>query len=229
MSKKLSKRLQMIADMVDENAYIADIGADHGHLPIYLIETGKISYAQAVENKMGPYLNLKHNVDASGLASHILVTLADGISNLSNGVDTLVLAGMGGRLSIDILAAHPENLEHIDTIILDPHRDLSKVRSYLAENGYHIETEKMIYEDKIYYSIIKAKKGAPEVSYTIDELRFGPYLMQHPDDTYIAYLEAQRKNVSNILNNNLSVSQRESYLELYRAIANQIKSYNEAK
>lgn len=222
MGVKMSKRLLEIAEMVDPNAYIADIGADHGYLPIHLVLSKKISWAQAVENKMGPYLNLKRNVDASGCSSHITVSLSDGISSLNGGVDTLILAGMGGRLSIDILAAHPENLSSIRTIILDPHRDLMKVRSYVTSLGFHIAKEKMILEDRIYYSIIKFSRPGVVRPYNDDELRFGPCIMEEPTPVFHSYLLEQKKAVNKILNGPIDKEKRAKYLEIYRAIAFQI-------
>ena len=38
---KLSDRLQLMADLVDDGQTVADIGTDHGFLPIYLWESGK--------------------------------------------------------------------------------------------------------------------------------------------------------------------------------------------
>ncbi len=35
---ELSKRLQAVADLVTEGASVADVGTDHGYIPIYLIE-----------------------------------------------------------------------------------------------------------------------------------------------------------------------------------------------
>ena len=58
---KLSDRLQVIADRVEKNKTMADIGTDHGFLPIYLIQSGKcrkviatdismLSLSKAIEN-----------------------------------------------------------------------------------------------------------------------------------------------------------------------------------
>ena len=219
---KLSRRLFAIAEMVDVNAYVADIGSDHGHLPIYLVQNGRIEWAMAVENKMGPYLNLKHNVDAAGLSSHISISLSDGISVLNGGVDTLVLAGMGGQNVIDILAAHPEQLINISTIIVDPHRDLMKVRDYVSRLGFHIAKETMVKEDRVYYSIIKFVKGAPAKPYNEDELRFGPIIMEQRGEVFQSYLLEQKKKLNTILNGALSKEQRARYLAVYRSVSIQL-------
>lgn len=219
MAFKLSKRLIAIAEMVDPSAYIADIGADHGYLPIHLVSNNRIQWAQAVENKMGPYLNLKQNVDRAGLASHITVTLGDGISSLNGGVDTLVIAGMGGEAIMNILSAHPENLSNIDTIIVDPHRDIKKVRVFMVNLGFHIQKEKMIKEDGIYYVIIKFKKGAPSRPYNLDEYRLGPKLLESPDEVFYSYLLEQKKRVNKVLNGVQTKEKREMSLDIYRCIA----------
>ncbi len=223
MAMKLSKRLMTIAEMVDPGSYIADIGSDHGHLPIYLVQSGKIEWAQAVENKMGPYLNLKQNVDSAKLSHHISITLGDGITSLNGGVDTLILAGMGGQLAIDILSAHPEQLLNIQTIIIDPHRDLMKVRDYVSKLGYIIYDERMVKEDRIYYSIIKFTKGRLDRPYNEDELRFGPKIMENRGDIYLSYLLEQKKKLNAILNGAISKQNRARYLAIYRSVAAQIQ------
>mgnify|MGYP000146352419 CR=1 FL=1 len=39
---RLSERLKLVASFVPEGSRIADIGTDHGYVPIYLAEIGKI-------------------------------------------------------------------------------------------------------------------------------------------------------------------------------------------
>ena len=229
MAMKLSKRLLAIAAMVDPSSYLADIGSDHGFLPIHLVQEGKIQWAQAVENKMGPYLNLKHNVESAGLSTHISVTFSDGISSLNGGVDTLVLAGMGGQLTIDILSSHVENLDNIQTIILDPHKDLSKTRYALAKLGYHIVDEAMVHEDKIYYCIMKFRKGEPKRPYTVEELMFGPVIMKKRDETFRSYLLHQKAKLNKLLNGPISKESREKYLRQYRLVKAQLDRYPESE
>ena len=38
---ELSKRLQAVAELVSNGVTVADVGTDHGYIPIYLVESGK--------------------------------------------------------------------------------------------------------------------------------------------------------------------------------------------
>lgn len=223
MAKKLSKRLQAVASFVEPGSYLADIGADHASLPIYLVSTGRISYAMAVENKIGPFVRMKGNIEASGYSSSIHPSMSDGISHISDEVNCLTLCGMGGLLACEILEAHPEKLFGVQSIILDPHTDLKAVRERVSALGFHISDETMVYEDKIYYSIIKFVSGAPKRPYTQSELLFGPVNIRKRDAVFLEWMELQRKKVSDILNKGLSQASRERYLNLYRLIAQELK------
>lgn len=223
MPKRLSARLTAIAAMVPKGAYLADIGSDHAWLPIFLVESGKIDWAMAIDNKVGPFMRMKANVAQSKAANHIVCSHSDGISALSPSVDTLALCGMGGLLSCEILEAHPEKLGNIRTIIMDPHRDLIAVRKRVSELGFHIEEEKMVFEDRIYYTIIRFVRGVARVPYTSNELAFGPILMKGNDPVYVEWLQLQKKKVSKLLNTpNLPKEKRDGYLQTYRAISAQL-------
>ena len=107
--QKLSKRLNKIYDFVDAGSIVFDIGADHGKLIIELVKTHKISHGYANENKKGPYNILSL---ACQNYPNIAVLFSDGIDNLPIDVNTLVLAGMGGHLIVNILTKHLEEHKH---------------------------------------------------------------------------------------------------------------------
>ncbi len=220
---RLSKRLQAVANFVAPNSFLADIGSDHAHLPIYLVSKGIIDYAQAVENKVGPFIRMKSNIDAYGLSSKIFASKSDGISDLMGEVDTLCLCGLGGILTTDILYSHKEKLDNVKTIIVDPHRDLKLVREKIVELGFKISEEKMVYEDKIFYSIVKFSRGKPSKPYTQKELLLGPKLLKERDPIFLEWVEIQRKKVSTLLNKGLSKEKREQALSLYRILASTLK------
>ena len=221
--RRLSSRLEAVASLVPEGCYPADIGSDHAFLPISLVQRGKVPYAQAVDNKMGPFMRMKAHVDEAGLSSKIQLTMADGLAELATGVNCLTICGIGGVLTLDIIHKRKDVLPQIKTIICDPHRDLVKVRRDITALGYYISDEKMVYEDKIYYSIIRFDKGAPEHPYDALDLAFGPINRKKKEPVYLDWISATRKMVSDQLNKNLPPERREYYLKLYRALSSELK------
>ncbi|MCR5349210.1 MAG: class I SAM-dependent methyltransferase [Bacilli bacterium] len=225
MPKRLSKRLSAIADLVPQGAYVADVGSDHAWLPIFLVESGKIDWAMAIDNKIGPYLRMKENVASSAAKNHIVCSCSDGISALSDGVDTLIVAGMGGRLACEILEAHPEKLGNVRTIIVDPHRDLMAVRKRVTELGFHIEEETMVKEDRIYYTVIRFVRGFPEVPYSPNELAFGPVLMRQGDPIYVEWLSTQKGKIGHLLDKpDINKEKRDTLLKMYRSISHELQT-----
>ncbi len=215
---KLSKRLQAAYDFVPEGAVLADVGADHAQLTLSLLEKGKIEWAQATENKVGPFIRMKTAVDKSPCSSHVECTQADGLDKLSSNVDCLAILGMGGRLIVDILRKGEEKLDPIETIVLDPHKDLVLVRESLVELGYKIEDEALVLEGGTYYTIIKAVKGHPEKAYTKAELAFGPVLLQKKGPVFLSFCQENLKKVGKNLDKGLSEESRRKYLNLYRLL-----------
>ena len=51
---QLDDRLTLCANFVREGVRLADIGTDHGYLPIYLAKTGKITRGIAADINIGP-------------------------------------------------------------------------------------------------------------------------------------------------------------------------------
>ena len=138
-------------------------------------------------------------------------------------MNTLAICGMGGLLSCEILEKNKENLAQINAIILDPHRDLEAVRRRVTALGYHIDDETMVYEDRIYYTIIRFKKGAPSVPYSVADCLFGPILRKKRGEVFIRWLENQKKTLNGLLDKSLGKEARERYLSLYRLVRDEIQ------
>ena len=75
---KLSERMLHLADMVRQGAVLADVGTDHGYIPIYLVESGRICRAFAMDIKEGPLGRAKEHIRAFGLDDYITVRRSDG-------------------------------------------------------------------------------------------------------------------------------------------------------
>ncbi len=164
---KISNRLKVIASFIKDNSNVIDVGADHGLLEIYLLEQNKANSLFAVENKIGPFTILKNNLKDY----KVDLSLSDGISEMPEHVDTIVIAGMGGILISDILKAHKEKLTNVKQIVVDAHRDNRLVRETITNLGYYIEKEQIVFENNKYYFVISFLKGHKK--YSEDELEWG--------------------------------------------------------
>ncbi|MCR5505787.1 MAG: class I SAM-dependent methyltransferase [Bacilli bacterium] len=171
---KLSKRLEEIFRMVPKGM-AADIGADHGKLIIALFERGVITHGYAVENKVGPYNRLVSALKENNLIDDIIPLLSDGIKDVPTSVGTYIIAGMGGDLIIDILKKYPEKTKFIQTLIVDAHSNVPKLREEVSKLGFVIADEAMVEEDNKFYEIIKFIR-ADVAFYGDKDLEFGPIL-----------------------------------------------------
>ncbi|MCQ2814728.1 MAG: class I SAM-dependent methyltransferase [Bacilli bacterium] len=198
---RLSKRLETIFNMVPPGV-AADVGADHGHLIIALIEENKISHGIAIENKKGPFNRLKKSIEEHCLTNEIDVILSDGIKDINSEVNTVILAGMGGNTIINILKSDISKLKYIDTIIVDAHSCVPKLRKEVCELGYAIADEKIVFEDNIYYEIIKFKKADKAVYSPID-IEFGPILRNEKSTLFKAKYSSRLEEIENLLRKDL--------------------------
>lgn len=189
---QLSKRLQAVADYVSKGTSVADIGTDHGYIPIYLTANNICTKAYAMDVRKGPLEHAKANIERMGLSDRIEVRLSDGLKELHKGeADSVVISGMGGYLTTEILQAGKEALESVSELVLCPHADVDVVRHYLHNNGFAIEEEKMLIDEDKFYNIIKAYRGSEtyerEVFY-----RYGKKLLEQKDETLKTFLDIEK-------------------------------------
>ena len=157
---QISERLRAVAGMVSPGCRLADVGTDHAYIPIYLIQNGTVPRAIAMDINQGPLLRATENVRRYGLADRIEARLSDGLEKLQAGeADTVLIAGMGGLLTIRILENGKEVLAGCRELVLQPQSDIRSVRTYLEENGWQIDWEDLVFEDGKYYPMMRAVPG----------------------------------------------------------------------
>lgn len=167
MKNKLSKRLFTIINLVDKNSIVLDVGTDHGHIPIFLVQNNISNKAYGSDISENAVINLQQKIKKLDLENNITIFHNDGIKSINVKYDTLILAGMGYHTIKHIISDEllPKN------IIIQSNSKLKEVRKLLNSLNYKIVTEKVIYENKKYYSIIKYEKGKENLSYF--HLNFG--------------------------------------------------------
>lgn len=157
---ELTPRLYKVAELVPQGARFADIGTDHAYLPTWLILNGVIEYAIAADLRKGPLDRAKDTAEKYGISNKMDFRLCDGLSDIHSGeVDTIAIAGMGGETITHILENAPWTKEHGITLILQPMSSQPDLRQWLGANGYMIEKECIIREDKTLYNIFLVKAG----------------------------------------------------------------------
>lgn len=155
---RLSKRLDAVAGMVTEGNIVCDVGCDHGFVSIYLIRKAISPRVFAMDVNSGPLQAAREHILDYGLQDYIETRLSDGVEALKGGeADSLICAGMGGRLVIRILEEGKRKIRSMKEVILQPQSEIRSVREYLRKEGYLIVDENMILEDEKYYPVIKAE------------------------------------------------------------------------
>src|SRR5665648_647206 len=156
---KLSERLEIIANLIDENETMADIGTDHGFLPVALWERGICKKIILSDVNKGPLEKASQNIKATNPGIEFDLRLGNGLETISSGeVSTLVIAGMGGVLITEILGADLEKSKSFKKIILQPRNGQSKLRYWLLTNGFEIIKENQLIREFVNKKINIEKK-----------------------------------------------------------------------
>ena len=149
---KLTDRMQGVANLVTPGLVLADIGTDHSYLPIYLVKNEIVPKAIAMDVNKGPLTIAQENIEAEGLSDRITTRLSDGLVKLKDyEAQSVIIAGMGGRLILKILSASKHQWEMVKEFILQPQSELELFRRQMQVWGFVCQEENMIFEDGKYY------------------------------------------------------------------------------
>ncbi|MDD2568584.1 MAG: class I SAM-dependent methyltransferase [Clostridia bacterium] len=198
MKIKLSDRLSAVAEMVICGETVADIGTDHGYLPVYLIVEGMAPSVIATDRAKAPLAAARQLVELLSLNKKIDVRLGEGISVLLPGeAHTVCIAGMGGMTIRDILQASPNVTEATKRFVLQPQRNAAALRLWLVENGFAIVQEDLALDDGFYYEIIAVEHGSMQI--TEEEAEFGPILLKHKHPMLKDFLSLKHADLTRLL------------------------------
>ncbi len=198
---KLSDRLQAVASFVTHGLRVADIGTDHGYIPIYLTEQGIVPYAIAMDINKGPILRAQENIKENGLEKLIETRLSNGFDKLEPGeADCAVIAGMGGELITKILDNGRNVTDELKELVLSPHSEVWLVRKYLHNNDFKIIDEKMIIDEDKFYTIMKVVKGIDDI-YSEEDYMYGKILIEKKDEVLMKYIYKEYNKVEKIFEN----------------------------
>lgn len=197
---KLSNRLKVVADYVEDNSKVIDIGCDHGLLSIYLVNNKKNIKVIASDINNNALSSARSNIKEYKLEDKIDIRLGKGLEVVSpEEIDTIVIAGMGSNTIVGILKYAKDKLKYVDSIIIQSNTDLYFLRKNITKLGYYIEDETLVEDKNIIYTIIKFKKGTRRYNYK--ELYLGPILINKKDKLFIKKYSKERNTLKMILKN----------------------------
>lgn len=187
--RTLKDRLNTVLTLVPKGSRVADIGTDHGHLPISLVKTGISPYVYACDIKEKPLSVARANIEKCSL-KNIETRLSDGLDKvLPHEVDCIVIAGMGGEVIEGIITACSWIKNSRYTLILQPMTAADSLRRFLCANGFETVEEKAVLDSGRLYCVIKTVYTGNVAEKSEAFYRVGRLDPKFPTDK--AYIEKQ--------------------------------------
>ena len=220
---KLTNRLNAVVNLVSQRK-VADIGCDHGKVPINLILNNRCDYVIASDVNAGPADACRRNVAKYGLSDKIEVRCGNGISVLDKGeCDTIIIAGMGGELISKIIADNIDVAKSAKEIIMQPMTSEETLREYLFLNGFIITDEILAKEDEKIYIIIRATCGNSQ-----KQLFYFPPLLKNNDSELISlYYNKVSKRICDKIKG-AEISKNEEIQSKYKKILDEVNEIYES-
>lgn len=198
---KIDDRLKACADLIDGNGIVCDVGTDHAHLCVYLIQSGKCSKVIASDIVDGPLNSAEQTVNRYQLEDSISIVKSDGLKSIDlNGVSDIIIAGMGGENILSIIKDCPTLQKSKISLTLQPMTKAPLLRKELYSLGYEIVKEVAVQVGNTFYTIMKVKYTG--FSMQLNELSAKVGKVNFFDDVSKAYglhkVQSLRKLVDNL-------------------------------
>ncbi|MCL2498544.1 MAG: class I SAM-dependent methyltransferase [Symbiobacteriaceae bacterium] len=200
----LSRRLQAILQLLTPGMAITDIGSDHALLVLAAISEGVAPRGTAVDIAPLPLAAAAENIRKQGLEHLITIKQQNGIVGLDpSDQEQIVIAGMGGLLVREILHQALKQDAHFPTycrhLVLQPNNDQGELRRWLADQGWQIKQEHLLFEGRHFYHIISVIPGNTPYILSWVQQQVGPLNLQGGSQEVEAYIRHSIKVRQNIL------------------------------
>jgi tRNA (adenine22-N1)-methyltransferase len=193
----LSPRLAALARAVERDARVADVGAGHGRLALWLAATGRAAFCLATERTETLLAGVARPLGGAGWSVRIAFRAGDGLAALkaADRIDTAVVAGLGGRAIARLLDARAAGLRRL---VLQPRTEAGTVRRRLSELGFTPVAEELTLDRGRTHLTIVAEPGDDAACYgglpldREDLYEAGPILLREAGPEVAAYWRSQR-------------------------------------
>lgn len=223
--RPLSKRLQVIFDLVPDEALVADIGTDHAYLPIALSKSGKAKKIIACDIKEKPLKTAQKNIEKFNI-QNIDLRLGDGVSPVKEQeVNTVIIAGMGGDVISHIISSCSWLKNSDVLLLLQPMTSAELLRTFLYKNLFEIKKEIAVSDSSKVYSVMCVGYSGVNKQYPTGSEFIGKVSSDTPDGRL--YIEKQRSRIKKCINMLSSVESKQDEVKHLSEILNYIEKNQE--
>jgi len=203
----LTPRLAALADAIVPGSRVADVGSDHGLLPLWLAASGRAAYCLATEKSEGLLVRVARPPASAPWAALLDYRAGDGLAALQPGdrIDTIVLAGLGGRTIARILDATQWESPSLVRLVLQPRSEFALTRLWLSNSGWRPVAERLTQERSRFHLTLAAERGDDAELYADaalsreDLLAAGPLLTRSRSPEHVRFWRAERDRLSAII------------------------------
>lgn len=186
----LDGRLSCAAAFVRPGSVVCDVGTDHAYILVYLLQKGIARYAVASDINEGPLDRARKSAAKFGVTDKIRFILADGLDGVhpeADGVNDIIICGMGGELIARIVDQSEYTRKPDVNLILQPMTCAPELRQYLWDNGFCIHEERLCEAAGKIYTCIHVSYDGEKRTYTPADLILGRYLIEHRGPLFDEY------------------------------------------
>lgn len=203
----LSLRLLAITSLAGTGRRVLDIGSDHAYVPISLVKSGAYPSAIAADINANALDISRRHISEHDLSDRIECILSDGMDSieLPDNIDCIVISGMGGELIGDIISRAADRLSPDARLIVQPQTKASFLRARLMQLRLFVEDERLIYDDRHYYTIMQLGRSSKLFDKAVSKygadgfLTYGILPFCNEMQVLQAYMQDRKEHYENII------------------------------
>ena len=198
------KRLEQMISLINSRIGVADVGTDHGILPVTLALRGYRGNLIATDIHAAPLQVAVKQAEEAGVKDKIRFCLTDGLDGIDpSELDTIVIAGLGGDVICSILDRAEWTMDPAYRMILQPMTKAEVLRFWLCNNGYEITEERLVRENGRIFRILSVRFSGVNTPMTDTELYLGKLCLSEREPCFEQLLEQEidrmKKKVEGLL------------------------------